>query len=33
MSIEDIYQRTKIDPWFLHNIREIVELEDRLRRR
>src|SRR5262249_20094993 len=28
---EDIHQRTKIDPWFLHNIREIVALEDRLR--
>jgi carbamoyl-phosphate synthase large subunit len=31
LSIQDIYQRTKIDPWFLHNIREIVEMEDRLR--
>jgi carbamoyl-phosphate synthase large subunit len=30
-SIEDIYQRTKIDRWFLHNIRQLVELEDRLR--
>ena len=27
----DIHQRTKIDPWFLHNIQEIVALEDRLR--
>jgi carbamoyl-phosphate synthase large subunit len=31
LSPEDIYQRTKIDPWFLDNIREIVEMEDRLR--
>jgi len=31
VSIEDIYQRTKIDRWFLHNIRELVEMETRLR--
>jgi carbamoyl-phosphate synthase large subunit len=31
LGMEDIYQRTKIDRWFLHNIREIVEMEDRLR--
>jgi carbamoyl-phosphate synthase large subunit len=31
LSLEEIYQRTKIDPWFLDNIREIVEMEDRLR--
>lgn len=31
MTIEDIHQRTKIDPWFLHNLREIVDMEDRLR--
>jgi carbamoyl-phosphate synthase large subunit len=30
LSVEEIYQRTKIDPWFLHNLREIVEMEDRL---
>jgi carbamoyl-phosphate synthase large subunit len=30
-TIEDIYARTKIDRWFLHNIREIVGMEDRLR--
>src|SRR5437868_1080977 len=30
-SIEDVHQRTMIDPWFLHQIREIVEMEDRLR--
>jgi carbamoyl-phosphate synthase large subunit len=32
LTIEDIYQRTKIDRWFLNNLREIVEMEDRLRR-
>jgi carbamoyl-phosphate synthase large subunit len=31
LSVEDIYQRSRIDRWFLHNIREIVEMEDRLR--
>jgi carbamoyl-phosphate synthase large subunit len=31
LSVEDVHQRTKIDPWFLNNIREIVEMEDRLR--
>jgi carbamoyl-phosphate synthase large subunit len=30
-SVEEIYQRTKIDRWFLHNLRELVEMEDRLR--
>lgn len=31
-SIEEIYELTKIDPWFLNNIREIVEVEERIRR-
>jgi carbamoyl-phosphate synthase large subunit len=31
MSVEDIYQRTRIDRWFLHNIREIVDMEEWLR--
>ncbi|MFN4259417.1 MAG: carbamoyl-phosphate synthase large subunit [Gemmataceae bacterium] len=30
-SIDDIYQRTKIDRWFLYNIQEIVQMEERLR--
>jgi carbamoyl-phosphate synthase large subunit len=30
-SVQEIYQRTKIDPWFLHNLRELVDMEDRLR--
>jgi len=31
LSLDDIYQRTKIDRWFLHNLRQLVEMEDRLR--
>src|SRR5262249_46333235 len=31
LSVEDVYQRTKIDRWFLHNIRDILAVEDRLR--
>ncbi|HBI42857.1 MAG TPA: carbamoyl-phosphate synthase large subunit, partial [Planctomycetales bacterium] len=31
MSVDDVYQRTKIDRWFLNNIRELIEVEDRLR--
>jgi carbamoyl-phosphate synthase large subunit len=27
MSIEEIYNSTKIDPWFLNNIRQLVEYE------
>src|SRR5438067_383972 len=26
MSIDEIYQRTKIDRWFLHNVRDLVEM-------
>jgi carbamoyl-phosphate synthase large subunit len=31
LSLEEIHQQTKIDRWFLHNIQEIVAMEDRLR--
>jgi carbamoyl-phosphate synthase large subunit len=31
MSVDDVYARTKIDRWFLHNLREIIEMEDCLR--
>ncbi|MFL5342809.1 MAG: carbamoyl-phosphate synthase large subunit, partial [Gemmataceae bacterium] len=31
MTVEEIFGRTKIDPWFLHHIREIVEFEDVLK--
>jgi carbamoyl-phosphate synthase large subunit len=28
MTVEDLFQATAIDPWFLHNIRQIIEMED-----
>ncbi len=28
MSVEETYRITKIDPWFLNNIREIIEIEN-----
>jgi carbamoyl-phosphate synthase large subunit len=31
LSLEEIHQQTKIDRWFLHNIQEIVAMEERLR--
>src|ERR1700686_1788009 len=31
MSLGDIHKRTKIDPWFLHHIADIVAMENRLR--
>jgi carbamoyl-phosphate synthase large subunit len=31
MSVDDIYRHTAIDPWFLHNIRQIIEKEDELK--
>jgi len=30
MSVDKLYQITKIDRWFLHNIKEIVQLENEL---
>ncbi|HEY1065915.1 MAG TPA: carbamoyl-phosphate synthase large subunit, partial [Pirellulales bacterium] len=30
MTIDEIYEITKIDPWFLDNIQQLVELEDQL---
>ena len=30
LSVEDVHKITKIDRWFLHNILEIVAIEDRL---
>jgi carbamoyl-phosphate synthase large subunit len=27
MSVQEIYELTWIDPWFLHNIRQIIEME------
>jgi carbamoyl-phosphate synthase large subunit len=31
MSVEDVYELTGIDPWFLDNLHELVEVEDQLR--
>jgi len=31
MSVEELYEATAIDPWFLRQIRDIVAMEDRLR--
>ena len=31
IDLEEIYTLTRIDPWFLHNIRQILEFEDHLR--
>ncbi|MCB1512987.1 MAG: carbamoyl phosphate synthase large subunit, partial [Hyphomicrobiaceae bacterium] len=31
MSVEQIYEITRIDPWFLDNLLEIVETEERIR--
>ncbi len=28
MTVEDLAEHTKIDPWFLHNIKQIVDLEN-----
>ncbi len=33
VELETIHELTRIDSWFLHNIREIVEMETRLRTR
>jgi carbamoyl-phosphate synthase large subunit len=31
MTVEDIFEITAIDPWFLHNIRQIIEKEEELK--
>jgi carbamoyl-phosphate synthase large subunit len=31
MTVDEIHERTKIDPWFLHNIADLIVMEDRLR--
>jgi carbamoyl-phosphate synthase large subunit len=31
MTVEEIYEYTKIDPWFLNNMREIIEMEEHIR--
>jgi len=32
MNIDEIYEHTKIDRWFLHNIEEIVDLEKKIKK-
>lgn len=32
MTVEEIHALSQIDPWFLHNIQQIVELEEELRK-
>jgi carbamoyl-phosphate synthase large subunit len=32
-AVEEIYELTGIDPWFLHQLKEIMELEERVRGR
>ncbi len=32
MSIDEIFQLTAIDPWFLHNIKQIIDKEEALRK-
>lgn len=29
-SIDEVFQTTKIDPWFLHNLKQIVDMEEEL---
>ncbi|OGU10814.1 MAG: carbamoyl phosphate synthase large subunit, partial [Geobacteraceae bacterium GWC2_58_44] len=31
MTVDEIYALTAIDPWFLHNIRQIIEMEEELK--
>ncbi len=31
MSIEEIYELTWIDPWFLHNIKQIIDIEEKIK--
>ena len=31
MKIEEIHELTQIDPWFLHNIKQIMEMEEEIR--
>jgi carbamoyl-phosphate synthase large subunit len=31
MNIQEIYELTRIDPWFLHNIKQIMDMEERIK--
>ena len=32
MPVDEIYEITAIDPWFLHNLRQIIEMEEELKK-
>jgi len=32
MTVDEIFEFTKIDRWFLHNIKEIIEVEDKIKK-
>lgn len=32
MSVDEIYSFTKIDPWFIHQLKEIVQMEERIKK-
>ena len=31
MTVDEIHRLTEIDPWFLRNLRQLVDLEDEIR--
>jgi carbamoyl-phosphate synthase large subunit len=31
VSIEEIHERTKVDPWFIHQIQEVIKIEQQLK--
>ena len=31
MNVQEIYELTWIDPWFLHNIKQIIDMEERIK--
>ena len=32
LSIEEIFQHSKIDPWFLYQIKDLIEIEDKMKK-
>lgn len=31
MTVDELHRITHIDPWFLHNIKQVVDLEEELK--
>ena len=31
MTVQEIYEHSMIDPWFLNNLREIIEMEEKIK--